>query len=580
MKKNWIIAAFAVMGLVTTSSCKNDDDVSSEKPIILTPSEGKQALENNSIEVLNKVNEFRNDTALKDVEEFLNYFNDHEEDTIEPIYNTNDSHEYKKEDHDHDEDHENEVILKSVLSTMSIVSEVKNNRLSATKLPNAVIKNITATQKTDLEIEFDEAEGTHTWNEQKDEFEYVGDNSGKIVYNVTQNGKTAVLTISNFTAYTHASGEDAPKSIKAELTIGNTKVMGVDYTATIATNEYLPSNVSTSISLGALSYTGNLTNNNTTGSISQSLAIGDTKILGLDINNKGSYTDINTTGDSNKEINLLLNSADATISLGKTTIKLNAKAPATVQNKYTVDEEVELLNNMMDISITSGIDKVANGEFYKKEFVEKDVLFADHSKYHVYTNNSTPGNYHYPNNNKDSLDIVKSFDTSDEYWNSDYNKTYNIFEKPKIFLEKNIITTKYPWIYINEKYPNSETSEGKHIDYDEISSVYNYDKNAYEYTINIYYNGDFVKIESNVVSDKIWDYVQKKYPNRNDIDYARTYQYTSFVFWYEDVNREEPDMKLLFDDGSKATLEAYFEFGFDKLISTAEETEKIYSDID
>ncbi|NIJ43872.1 hypothetical protein FHR24_000311 [Wenyingzhuangia heitensis] len=325
---------------------------SSKKDNALSEDQGKQSLEDNSIAVLNKFEEFRNDSALQEIEEFLEFLTTEE--------NT-----------------KNKEILKKVKNTLYISTQVKQNKISTVNYPSTLFAAISAPSQTELEKEFNESVGTHTWNSNSDDFDFSESNDGKINFSVTQNNKTAVLTISNFSAYEHASGEEAPKSIKVELKVNNNKIMGIDYSATIADNEYIPTKVSSSLSLGVLSYNAVVTNNNTDGSVNQSLNIGNTKVLGLDLSGKGNYAEINNSGESNKTIDLLLNSANATLYVGEISLSVDAKISDKLNEEIkTVENEVSILNETFDITIKSGKNKIADGEFYIGTYSQMEYYYT------------------------------------------------------------------------------------------------------------------------------------------------------------------------------------------------------------
>ncbi len=579
MKKTLLIAVMALSVL----SCKNDDDSIQEKtvkpvePIILSVEDGKQKLEDNSIEVLNKVKNFRNDTALKEIEEFFDFLTTEKAGNI--VENTEETIS------------ENNAVLQVVKNTLFITTQIKNNNLSPVKAPSVLIKSITTPSKTELEIDFDELVGTHTWNAQKEDFDFVASNDNKIIYTAIQNNKTAIFTITNFTAYKHASGEEAPKSIKAELKVNGSTIMNVDYSATIADNEHIPTNVNASVSIGALSYNAKLTNNNTEGSISQSLAIGDFKILGLDINGQGDYADINTTGNSKKSINLLVNSANVAFSIGNIKIDLNGTSPKEVKDSYSTDEEVALLNDILDVTIKSGDTKIAEGEFYKKTELKDIYDYNEVPKFVV---------------NDRNYNQIKLLDTAEELKNSEYYKNYTLYYNPRTLIESNVTINNNGndniWDYINNKYPNG-TSDGKSVFSEFVKEIHNENGN-YTLTYNLYTINYFEEIilEQNIQlkeNESIWMYIDNNYENSQledgtSISFYKNYQYaTTYIYNPNSPSTEEPkssnyysveklvdspDMKLIFDDGSKATLEGYFNIGFDTMLDSADDVYNAFTE--
>lgn len=347
-----------LLTFLSIASCSKDDN--SEKA--LNQEDGKQQLEDNSIAVLNKIEEFRDDSALQEIEEFLEFL-------------------ITENDYDLEEGNNSEV-FKRVKSTLLLSTELKENNISSIKYPSTLLKTISASSTTELEADFNDIVGTHTW--ENDEFNFIEGNDGKVIVAVTQNNKTATLTISNFSAYEHTSGEEAPKSMIVELKIDGTKIMGMDYNATIDANDYLPTNITASMSLGTLSYDMLVQNNNTNASITETLTIGDTKIIGLNLNVNGDFTDLNTFPENlekgeDLDFSLMLNTVDATFSLGNTDVIFNAKNfdefTEEVGEDFDEDKGIELLNDNFDVTIKSGNTKIADGEFYLETSTYTDYYY-------------------------------------------------------------------------------------------------------------------------------------------------------------------------------------------------------------
>ncbi len=544
----------------------------------LTVEEGKQKLEDNSIEILSIVDDFRNDTALLEVEEFLKYLDERQKE--EEIVYIDDTYE-----NDDDENYNDNVIYTKIKSSLQIATEVKKGKINAVKYPKTFLRNLTSENETDLEQDFNELVGTHTWNEKKNEFDFVEGNNNNIVFSVNQNNKTAVLTISNFSAYTHATGEEAPKSIAMNLKVGGTTIMSATYDATINTADYLPTKITAKMSLGGLSFDAAVDNDNRTGKITKSLKIDDSQIMSITMNHNGDLSEINATGDSTKEYNDILNSLNTTVTLGNATVEIVNKIPENVTDVdfEDLDKLINLLNTSTDVTLSVDDVKVANGEFYKNEYIEEDVYMSGYEdKYFVFESIDS--------NNRDNA--ITTFDNREAYSNSKYAKeAFSIFYKPTVIVEKVVSTNIAPYIYIDDKYPNRETDEGYYLSYDLLDEYFDSKTDIFLFDYNIYYESDeIVFLEEEVILDSnedIYEYINNNYPQFHYTDkdgithdvrfYEKDIYYaTDYVFWYEDVEKEALDLQLVFSDGTKSTAEAYFGAGFEQVLDALENTENVY----
>jgi len=340
---------------------------------------------------------------LTELEDFVEYLIDQE------VFGSEDETETEA-------DYEVSVFEQKITSILKVPVAVKQRKISAVKLPSVMIKSIAASAGTALEDEYNEGVGVHTWNESTQDFDFVAGNNGAVVYTVTQNSKTATLTISDFTAYTHASGEEAPKSLSMSLVVQGTEIMSVDYDATIADSDYIPSNVTMEMSMGGFSYELGMTNeDDTDATFTQLLNIGETTILSLDLDLNGSYSDINATGDSDQDINTLLANADLTIGIGDTSITASGIMP---------EGETDL-------------ETVANGEFYVGTGTDEVYHSYYSEKYYVFEGDSW---YQSPD------DAIAVFDTYSDYTNSEYYSNYYLYyysydDNEDIILESNVVTT-------------------------------------------------------------------------------------------------------------------------------------------
>lgn len=344
MKKLFLVG-FTSLFIMT--SCSSDDDSSNNSnesgtPKIegsLTPEEGKKQLEDNAIQLLNKIEDFENDSALNEIIELAEFLS---ADNSSPK-------------------HLNGFQLTAVNSIINL-SNAKNSVL------DTALNQTTAVETTTLE-DFNNEKGVYTWNPAlkggEGDFEKTG-NSDDIIYNIAFNGKNAVFTVSEFDMTFAKDDAEVPTKAVAQLNIGSTTVFSQNYTASIDTGKTVPNNFSNTTKIGAFSLVTEYSNSNNQ-SLTQSFQfkIGNDVIAGYNYTTEGNFNEVEN--DSAEFTDVLDN---ATVSLQFLNATLVTKANddnVNPESELTIDEVIELLNNNINSELIINNKSIAKNQFYKDQ---------------------------------------------------------------------------------------------------------------------------------------------------------------------------------------------------------------------
>lgn len=328
---------------------KNDDNPDPDEPVITgefsTVEEGKNALENNAIEILEKIEDFNNDSALEQIIELAEF-----------LYT------------------EDETIEEDQIDIASTIVNITN--LGAKNIDLATFNSRQSKAFADtLQGDFDESTGVYDYDEATDDFVKTAE-SDDVIYNIAYNGKNATFTISDFeTSFFTPESEEVPTSVKSNLVIDGVTVFTQELSASVDTGKYLPNSYSGSIKIGELSLESELLNTgNNTITESISFKIGDSTIMYLGTTASGNFNDIDNNGDEiDSDIEDVLSTSKLTMSLLNMSVTFDGKVPSdySSENEPTVD----LLNDNIDIQLSVDNKLVANGEFYTETFIEYDTYF-------------------------------------------------------------------------------------------------------------------------------------------------------------------------------------------------------------
>ena len=341
MKK--IIIPILSLGVLLSSCGSDDGGSSSDKKIeeFSSTEESKEALEENAIAVLDKIEEFNDDSALDQIIELAEYLNensDSESDTEDEILNT---------------------ALKNISSLAAKELDLAEfNAAQVDVAPNT------------LEDDFNEDAGVYAWSDDEGDFIKTGE-SDDLIYNIAYNSKNAVFSVTEFKTASYADGEEFPTSVKSNLIIDGITVFEQSHTASITTDKYVPNSFTSTIEIGELNLTSTLDNSSNT-SVTQSISfkIGDSNVMSLGTTTKGNFNDFENNFED------VLSTTSLTMSFLETSVLFNGKIPSSFnsETEYTIEEQIELLNDNIDIVLLTDSKLVAIGEFYIEYYTDETTF--------------------------------------------------------------------------------------------------------------------------------------------------------------------------------------------------------------
>ena len=452
-----------------------------DEKLFYSKESGKQALEDNMINMLNEIDAFRNDTAITEIEEFAEFM----------LENEPTSESGKR-------------IASNTVRSACAYGPPRDGLSAFSKAQLAVVSQ----PAENLKAEFDAETGIYIWNSSSQEFDYNAQGSNdEIIFKVTQNNKMAVLTISNFSTITHPSEEEIPTSLNALLTVDDITLFSQEYSASFDEGKYIPNSVSNTIVLGSMSFTLNASSNSNLSELTMNtdMKLNGKSILSASVKTKGNYVDVNDTGDFDQEINDLIQTISATYSMLEAEIKIEATAPSDDLEDLTLDEEIALVNKNLKVSLSVNEIKVADGEFYKKTSLEDVLDYHNETAYQI----SDARNYK-------EIELLNDIT---ELENSIYYNNYKIYTFYEV-------------------------------------------------------------IEESVVSSDIDNYIRTNYPNSRYKDsnvYASpNYRWYQTNYYYKEQLVSDANLRFVFEDGSKSSVEAYFNAEFNDFEAKIEDVLKNY----
>ena len=339
MKKLLLLALSAAF--VLNSSCSSDDDggpaPEGEINGSLSVEEGKKQLEDNSIALLDKVEAFSNNDALKEIielAEFLTASNVEDTTNEDPFENT-------------------------VLKTLENFKDTKNDVVTL----NAK-QAITIVNETSLIEDFNDLKGIYTWDDSAERFEQTGD-SDDVIYNIAyNNGKNATFSFTDFTTTViGADDEELPTLVKANLSIDNREVFSQEYTASFQGDQLIPASISNTTTIADFVFQTTYTNNNNA-TINQSFdfKIGNETIMGYN------YTANGTFNNEDDTIENIVNDFNANFNFLNARLNVTGKTDGfNSDSELSVDEQVALLNSNTSATLSINQKLIANSEFYKDQ---------------------------------------------------------------------------------------------------------------------------------------------------------------------------------------------------------------------
>ncbi|MGY6649384.1 hypothetical protein [Wenyingzhuangia sp. IMCC45574] len=228
---------------------------------------------------------------------------------------------------------------------------------------------------------FKENTGTYIWNESTGDFDFTWADSGKIVISISEDGKNFVLTISEFDTLVHDSWDEIPTSLKMVLTVNGETHFTHNYVVSIDNDKYLPNSVFNEIIIGKgdlvykTEFSKSDDNKETSGFTT--LQIGNTLVFSTELSTKGDFSPLNDGTPEDIEDNPIedfLSLANANISMGKTKIKFDIAPKGDVEFD-TLEEDINLLNEHVKISLLFDEEQIATGRFIEGSNIE--LVFED-----------------------------------------------------------------------------------------------------------------------------------------------------------------------------------------------------------
>ncbi len=346
MKKKFSLALLSLI-LASNISCKNDDNVSSEITGSLTVEEGKKQLEDNSLELLKNIEDFKNDDSLNEIIELAEYLNSS---------TTTKSSGFK------------EIALNTINNASSMKTENADIILFNAKQSAAIIA------KNTLDDDFNDEKGIYQWNATNEEFDKTGE-SDDIIYNITYNDKVAVFSFTDFSSATVGNDEnEVPTLIKANLKINTTTVFAQDFTASFQDGQLIPSSINNTTTIGAFVFSTSYSNNNNT-SITQSFEfkIGDTVITGYNFSSNGNFNNEDADiEDIVDDLTISFQFLDAKLSITATDDNFDS------ESELSIDDQIALLNSNVMGELSINNKSIAKTQFYKDgDIANLRFLFED-----------------------------------------------------------------------------------------------------------------------------------------------------------------------------------------------------------
>ncbi len=350
MKKIFLIALGA--SFVLNSACSKDDDgggaPQEEINGSLSVEEGKTQLEDNSIALLDKVEAFSNNDALKEIIELAEFLSASNAD-------------------------DNVIVVEEQPFENTVLKTLNNFKNSDTK--DVVALNakqaLTIVEETSLIEDFNDLKGVYTWNDSLEDFEQTGD-SDDVIYNIAYNGKNATFSFTDFTTTIAGENEEElPTLVKANLKIDNTQVFSQEYTAAFQDGQLIPASISNTTTIAAFIFQTTYTNtNNATINQSFNFKIGDETIMGYNYTANGMFS------NEDDDLENIVNDFSGNFNFLNARLSVSAKTENFNSNdELPLDEQIALLNKDTEAVLSINQKLIASAEFYKDQDTYTDFVY-------------------------------------------------------------------------------------------------------------------------------------------------------------------------------------------------------------
>ena len=351
MKKIYLFALCASL-FMNLTSCKSNEEEETETSTTLTIEQGKNELEDNTLELLDKVENFKNNSALNEIIELAEYLS-----TESALKSSS--------------------FQKKTLNTLSNISEIK------TSSNNFLIFNAkqatTILSESSLIDDFNDEKGIYDWNPETEEFDKTGD-SDDIIYNIAyNNGKTAVFSFTDFnTTYVGSDNdEELPTLAKANLKINNNTVFSQDFSATFQNGQLIPKKIDNKTTIGDFSFVTSHTNsNNSTIQQNFEFKLSNDVIMGFNLSTKGNFSN-----DLDGDVEDVLDNMTMSFQFLNATLSMSAKDDGFDSDKeLSIDEQISLLNSNMTAELSINNKSIAKSIFYKDQDIYTNYMYNSNTQ--------------------------------------------------------------------------------------------------------------------------------------------------------------------------------------------------------
>jgi hypothetical protein len=334
------------------TSCKSNEEEETETSTTLTIEQGKNELEDNTLELLDKVENFKNNSALNEIIELAEYLS-----TESALKSSS--------------------FQKKTLNTLSNISEIK------TSSNNFLIFNAkqatTILSESSLIDDFNDEKGIYDWNPETEEFDKTGD-SDDIIYNIAyNNGKTAVFSFTDFnTTYVGSDNdEELPTLAKANLKINNNTVFSQDFSATFQNGQLIPKKIDNKTTIGDFSFVTSHTNsNNSTIQQNFEFKLSNDVIMGFNLSTKGNFSN-----DLDGDVEDVLDNMTMSFQFLNATLSMSAKDDGFDSDKeLSIDEQISLLNSNMTAELSINNKSIAKSIFYKDQDIYTNYMYNSNTQ--------------------------------------------------------------------------------------------------------------------------------------------------------------------------------------------------------
>lgn len=363
--KKILLATTILLGLYSCGGSDSNEGLENElnpenveKEEQITIEQGKQKLEDNSLDFLSEVDQFKSDDALTELKEIADI-----------------------------------LLLDDTGKSIGSKTFKNLNNLQSGKMDFIAFNSI-AIDDASLIEDYNSETGIYLWNSTSEEFDKTGE-SDNIIYKVVYNSKNAELVISDFeTATFSLENTEVPTSLKASLKIDSKEIFSHNYNASIDEGKYMPNSVVSIIKIGGLTMETSLTNqSNQTLEFENEISIYESKLMNYYIAFKGDFNEIDSNGDDISDetgVEDILDSSEFSMSFLDAKITGKVSEPSIIpEGDMTTEEVVNMLNENVLIDISISDESIAKGQFYVDEYEDGNQIFTEPNLRFLFSDDTT-----------------------------------------------------------------------------------------------------------------------------------------------------------------------------------------------